>query len=164
MFKDKHPALTAVMLAGLVAGSVDVGAASLIGMLNPLKTLRAIASGLLGRDAFHGGLPASLLGLLLQWGMAMLIAAIYVLATARLPGLRRRWIPTGILAGIVIYFVMVYLVLPLSAAPFREEFSLAVFIKDFAFDADFVKNMLAMMVFGLIVAFCAKDVPAGQKS
>lgn len=164
MFKDRHPVLAAVVLAGLVAGSVDVGAASLIGMLSPLKTLRAIASGLLGRDAFHGGLPAALLGLLLQWGMAMLIAAIYVLATARLPALRRRWIPTGLLAGVIIYFVMVYLVLPLSAAPFREEFSLAVFIKDFAFDADFVKNMLAMMVFGLIVAFCAKDIGAERKS
>ena len=154
----KHPLITAIVVAGLVAGTVDIGAASLINKANPLSVLRAIASGLIGKAAHGGGLPVELLGLLLQWAMGMVIAAIYMLATAKLPALRRRWIPTGILAGVVIYFVMVYVVLPLSAAPFKQEFSLAAFIKNFAFDADFVKNMLAMMVFGLIVAFFAKDV------
>lgn len=158
----KHPLITAIVVAGLVAGTVDVGAASLINMANPLSVLRAIASGLIGKAAHGGGLPVELLGLLLQWAMGMVIAAIYMLATAKLPALRRRWIPTGILAGIVIYFVMVYVVLPLSAAPFKQEFSLAAFIKNFAFDADFVKNMLAMMVFGLIAAFFAKDVGASK--
>lgn len=158
----KHPLITAIVVAGLVAGTVDIGAASLINMANPLSVLRAIASGLIGKAAHGGGLPVELLGLLLQWAMGMVIAAIYMLATAKLPALRRRWIPTGILAGVVIYFVMVYVVLPLSAAPFKQEFSLAAFIKNFAFDADFVKNMLAMMVFGLIVAFFAKDVGASK--
>ena len=158
MYNLKNPRFTAILLGGLVAGSVDIGAASLINMASPLAVMRAIASGLIGTAAHGGGLPVELLGLLLQWAMGMIIAAIYMLATAKLPGMRRRWIPTGIAAGVIIYFVMVYLVLPLSAAPFRQEFSLAAFVKNFAFDADFIKNMLAMMLFGLIVAFFAKDV------
>ena len=159
----KNPLIIAILLGGLIAGSVDIGAASLINMANPLSVLRAIASGLIGKAAHGGGLPVELLGLLLQWAMGMIIAAIYVLATARLPALRRRWIPAGIAAGVVIYFVMVYLVLPLSAAPFRQEFSLAAFIKSFAFDADFVKNMLAMMLFGVIVAFFARDLGRAEE-
>ena len=152
------PLVIAILLGGLIAGTVDIGAASLINMANPLSVMRAIASGVIGKGAHGGGLPVELLGLLLQWGMGMIIVAIYMLTTAKWPAMRRRWIPTGILAGVVIYFVMVYLVLPLSAAPFRQEFSLAAFIKNFALDADFIKNMLAMMLFGLIVAFFAKDV------
>lgn len=156
MDTKRYPVLSAIVAAGLVAGSVDIGAASLISMVSPLAVMRAIASGLIGKAAFHGGLPAALLGLVLQWAMAMIIAGIYVLATARLPAMRRRWIPTGLMAGVIIYFVMVYLVLPLSAAPFRQEFDLQVFIKNFALDADFVKNMAAMMLFGLIVAYFAR--------
>jgi hypothetical protein len=151
----RYPVLTAIVAAGLVAGTVDIGAAALIGMANPLAVMRAIASGIMGKDAFHGGLPAALLGLLLQWAMAIIIAGIYMLATASLPAMRRRWIPTGLIAGVIIYFVMVYLVLPLSAAPFRQPFDLQVFVKGFALDGDFFKNMAAMMVFGLIVGFFA---------
>src|SRR5690242_9959420 len=144
MLNLRHPALTAILLGGFIAGSVDIGAASLINMASPLSVLRAIASGLIGKAAHGGGLPVELLGLLLQWAMGMLIAALYMLATAKLPVLRRNWIPAGILAGVVIYFVMVYVVLPLSAAPFRQAFDLAVFIKNFAFDADLIKNLCAM--------------------
>lgn len=155
----KDRMLNAILLGGLIAGTVDIGAAALINMTDPLGVLRAIASGLIGKAAHGGGLPVESLGLVLQWAMGVLIAAIYMLATAALPGMRKRWIPTGIRAGVIIYFVMVYLVLPLSAAPFRQAFDLQGFIKNFAFDADFVKNLLAMIVFGLIIGFFARDVP-----
>ena len=62
----RHPALAAVIAGGLVAGLVDVGAAALINELSPIVVLRAIASGVLGKAAFHGGWPAILLGLGLQ--------------------------------------------------------------------------------------------------
>ena len=47
----------AVLYGGFVAGSLDVLAAALINRINPLIILRAIASGLLGREAFQGGMP-----------------------------------------------------------------------------------------------------------
>lgn len=59
--------------------------------------MRAIESGLIGMIAHGGGLPVELLGLLLQWTIGMLIAAFYMLATAAVPGMRRRGIPTGFL-------------------------------------------------------------------
>ena len=45
MLSSKHPVLTAILVGGLIAGTVDIGAASLIGMASPLAIMRAIASG-----------------------------------------------------------------------------------------------------------------------
>ena len=85
----------AILYGGFVAGSLDILAAALINWLNPLIIMRAIASGLLGRAAFQGGLPVAALGLLLQWAMSMLIAAIFVFAAGRMSWLSRRWIAAG---------------------------------------------------------------------
>lgn len=136
----------AILRGGLVAGTIDVFAASLISRIEPLIILQAIASGLLGRAAFHGGLPVSLLGLALQWAMSLLIAAVFVFAARWLPELRRRWAAAGLAYGVAIYVVMNYLVVPLSAAPFKAPAGFA------AIGA----NLLAMLLFGLIVAFFAR--------
>lgn len=154
---SKYPVLTAILLGGLIGGTIDIGSAAVISGYNPVVIMHAIASGLLGKDSFSGGVPTAIAGVLLQWGMAILIAAIYMLATAGMPALRRRWIPTGIIAGVIIYFVMTYLVVPLSAAPFRPEFSWQGFVKAFTL-AGFIENLLAMILFGLIIGFFAKDV------
>jgi uncharacterized membrane protein YagU involved in acid resistance len=147
-----------VLLAGVVAGTIDVGAASLINGLSPLRILRAIASGLLGKEAFAGGADRELLGLLLQWGMSILIAAIYLVATAPWPAMRHRWRLTGVLAGVAIFAVMNYLVVPLSAAPFRPHFALHPLLTAFT-PYKFVANLLAMILFGLIIAFSMRNVP-----
>ncbi|HEV2112381.1 MAG TPA: hypothetical protein VGT99_13565 [Gammaproteobacteria bacterium] len=159
MQSGKYPMLTAILLGGLIGGTIDIGSASVISGFGPVTIMQAIASGLLGKDSFTGGVPTAVAGVLLQWSMAILIAAIYMLATARMPAMRRRWIPTGIVAGVVIYFVMTYLVVPLSAAPFRPEFSLDGFIKAFKL-AGFLENLLAMILFGLIIGFFARDTGA----
>jgi hypothetical protein len=142
--------------AGVIAGTVDVGAACVINSASPTVILHAIASGLIGKAARSGGLPTALLGLLLQWGMSILIAAIYLAATAARPAWRRRWIPTGVLAGVVIFAVMNYLVVPLSAAPFRPALTLHALLTAFSV-AKFLANLVAMIVFGLIVAYCSRD-------
>ncbi|KAA0070567.1 hypothetical protein [Rhodanobacter sp. T12-5] len=141
----------AVLYGGFVAGSLDVLAAALINRINPLIILRAIASGLLGREAFQGGMPVAWLGLGLQWAMSLLIAAIFVLAARRMSWLTRRWIAAGVLYGAVVFVVMEYVVVPRSAAgkPHFTALSLA-------------ENLLAMFVFGLIVAFFARRVGAGS--
>jgi hypothetical protein len=155
MSLERQLVLTTVT-AGLVAGTIDVGAACIINSLSPVVILHAIASGLIGASARTGGLPAALLGLLLQWGMSILIAAIYLAATAVQPALRRRWIPMGIIAGAVIFAVMNYLVVPLSAAPFRPAFTLHALLTAFSV-AKLTENLLAMILFGLIVAYCARN-------
>ncbi|MGN6314556.1 MAG: hypothetical protein ACTHMO_12460 [Rhodanobacteraceae bacterium] len=153
----RRAAIIAVCASGLVAGTLDIGAAALINHLSPAVIMQAIASGLLGQASFAGGAHSALLGLLLQWTMSVLIAAIYLVATARLPLLRKRWWLGGLLAGLVIQLVMVYLVVPLSAAPFRMQLSLHDYITHFR-ALSFLENLLAMFVFGLIIAYGAHRV------
>jgi uncharacterized membrane protein YagU involved in acid resistance len=136
---------------GLVAGTVDIGAAALIHMANPLRILLAVAGGLLGKAAFRGGDQVMLLGLVLQWGMSVLIAAIYSLAAHRFPGLARRWVLGGALYGVIVFIVMNFVVVPLSASPFRLHLTPAAVSPD----------LLAMLVFGWLVAFTAHRFLAG---
>jgi uncharacterized membrane protein YagU involved in acid resistance len=138
--------LKSLVYGGLIAGTIDIGAASLISIISPLVILQAVASGLLGRAAFQGGAGVMVLGLLLQWGMSILIAAFFTLAASQWPSLARRWILWGTLYGVVVFIVMNYVVVPLSAASHRWTHPLSWFIE----------NGAAMLVFGWIVAFTAK--------
>jgi len=156
-------ALYAILLGGLIGGSIDIGSAAVINGFSPVVIMHAIASGLLGGDSFKGGMPTAIAGVLLQWAMALIIAAIYVGVMSRLPELRRRWAFSGTVAGVIIFFVMNYLVVPLSAAPFRPEFSVHGFMTVFKPDK-FVENLMAMILFGLILAFFAKGIGAERKS
>jgi hypothetical protein len=79
---------------------------------------------LLGKASFRGGTATAPLGLVLQWGMSIVIAAIYVAVTAARPAMRRRWLASGVATGVVIFLAVNYLVVPLSAAPFRPRFTL----------------------------------------
>ncbi|MGH8397999.1 MAG: hypothetical protein ACRETA_07115 [Gammaproteobacteria bacterium] len=137
--------LAAVLLGGFIASTIDIGAASLISGFSPIVILHAIASGLLGKASFHDGISAAVLGLVSQWAMGILIAAIYVLGTHRFISLSRRWVPIGVGYGVVVFIVMNYVVVPLSAAPFKPSSDIL----------KIAENLVAMILFGLIVAFFA---------
>ena len=139
--------LIAILLGGLAAGTLDIGAATLINGANPLVILRFIASGLVGRSAMAGGDQAATLGMLLQWAMSLVIAAVYVLASLRIPALTRRWVVGGLAYGVIIYFVMEYVVVPVSAVGHAPKFV----------PLSFAENMAAMLGFGLIVAGAARS-------
>jgi len=148
-------AARAILVGGLVAGTLDIGAAALINRVSPALIAHYIASGVLGRASFSAGAPAIYLGVILQWAMSVVIAAIYWLATARMPRIRRRWWLGGVLAGAVIFLVMNFVVMPFSAAPVTLHEVIARFRL-----AKEAENLLAMFVFGLIVAYCARYVGA----
>ena len=59
-----------------------------------------------GKASFQGGLPAALLGLVLQWLMSLLISAIFVLVSNRIPELKQHWIAAGLTYGVGIFVVM----------------------------------------------------------
>lgn len=149
----RRAVLLAIFTGGLVAGTVDIGAACLINLLGPAVILHAIASGLLGKPSFQGGLPTAVLGLFLQWFMGLLIAGVYVFALQRLAWMRRDWRLSGFLYGVTIYYVMNEVVVPLSNAWPGHDFSNPINWEKFC------ENMLAMILFGLIVAFFARRVP-----
>jgi hypothetical protein len=155
MTDSQRAMLKAILWGGLVAGTVDIFAASLISMLSPLLIMRFIAAGLLGPGVIKGGLDISLIGMLLQWLMGLIIATIYVVAARRLTWMHRDWRLTGLAYGVVVYFVMTYVVLPLSALHHWTAFDLK----------GFLLNLAAMLVFGLIVAYAASRwVPAPAKT
>jgi uncharacterized membrane protein YagU involved in acid resistance len=151
--------LRAIVVGGLVAGTLDIGAAALINRVSPVLIAHYIATGIMGPAALSAGAPAACLGVLLQWAMSVVIAAIYWFVTARMPQLRARWWLGGLLAGVVIFLVMNFIVMPLSAAPVTLHEVIARFRP-----AKGAENLLAMFVFGLIVAYCARHLPARRSS
>jgi hypothetical protein len=136
----------AVFFGGLLGGSLDIAAASLIYAVSPLVVLQSIATGLLGRAAFHGGWNAAAIGAACHYLIAFVCAALYVIASRALPILIRQAVLFGLLYGAAIYFVMNYAVIPLSLAH-RVPFTWP----------GFVLAILANMVaFALPIALCAR--------
>lgn len=128
----------AILAGGIVAGTVDIGAACLITGRNLPFILHSIAGGLLAEASFDGGVRTAVLGAILQEGMGILIAAIYVIASRFALPLAQRWIAGGLGYGVVIFFVMNYVVVPLSAWKRVPHFS----------PWTFTENMIAMLLFG----------------
>ncbi|MEP7011151.1 MAG: DUF1440 domain-containing protein [Acidobacteriota bacterium] len=111
-----------VVLGGLVAGCFDILYAIIAngirGGLTPLWVLQSVASGLLGKAAFDGGVPTGLLGLFCHFVIAMGASTLYFLASRKLAMLRERPLLSGALFGILVYLFMNFVVIPLSAFPF----------------------------------------------
>jgi hypothetical protein len=137
-----------MVLAGLVAGTLDIGAACLINHVGPIIICQAIARGILGKASFEEGLASAAFGLVLQWLMSVLIAACCFFAARRLPPpLKGHWVGTGLFFGVVIFLAMNYLVVPLSAVGHRPHFD----------TRGVIENLIAMLVFGLILSFYARE-------
>lgn len=141
--------LLAILVGGLVAGTLDIWMASLASGAPIEAVTRFIAGGLVGlKTAQAGGAEMLVLGVALQNLMGLIIAAVYVLASLKLPVLRRRWLSLGLAYGVGVYFVMNYVVLPLSAIGRTARFE----------PVSFAKNMAAMLVFGVIVSAASRLV------
>lgn len=109
----------AILLGGVVAGALDiVYAFTAVGMrgVAPLTILQSIASGLLGREAFRGGIETGVLGGALHVFMTTVMAGVFVLASLAAPGLRQRAVQWGLIYGGAIFLVMNFIVVPLSRA------------------------------------------------
>jgi len=111
-----------ILMAGLLAGALDITAAFLVYGLrgaSPVRILQSIASGLLGGAAFQGGWGAAALGAVLHFLIAIVAAAVYYGASRKLGILVRRPVISGLLYGVMVYVFMNHVVLPLSAVPKR---------------------------------------------
>jgi hypothetical protein len=110
----------ALLFGTLTVGTLDILDAFLFFYsyrgVSPIRILQSIASGLLGRASFQGGIPTAALGLLLHFFIAFMVVLTYWLASRRMPSLVRRPLLYGPLYGLVVYAVMNLVVLPLSAA------------------------------------------------
>jgi hypothetical protein len=141
----------AILWGGLLAGVGDILFAFIFYWLrngiSPVRILQSIASGLLGAQAREGGLASAALGAVLHFVIAFTAAAIYYAASRKLGFLVRQAVLCGLLYGVVVYLVMNFVVLPLSAFPGKGVPPLAVMIP----------GLLAhMLVVGLPIALAVR--------
>ncbi len=100
-------ALYATVLWGFILGD------------NPAGVWQSVAAGLLGKASYEGGNATALLGLALHFFIAFVMALVYVRAARRLPILVQRPLAVGVAYGLVLYLVMNFVVVPLSAIGFH---------------------------------------------
>ena len=151
MTGERPSAARAIVVGGLVAGTLDLLFAVLVyGYArggSEDDVLHSIASGWLGRTAFAGGGPSSVLGFFTQYLIALGAAAVFFVVSGAFPVLRRRPVPAGLAFGAGLYAFMYGVVMPLSAIPFRPSFA--------------PKGLLPaltahMILIGLPIALCAR--------
>ena len=126
--------LVAIAAGGLVAGTLDILYAIVsLGMRgrSPQWVLQSVASGLLGSGAFDGGWASASLGLIAHFVIAIGAAAVFALAAFRFDVPQKHWIASGLLFGVGVYLVMNFVVLPLSAVPFKISYTWSVLAQGF---------------------------------
>lgn len=140
----KNGVLLAIGVGGLIAGTLDLTQACILfGWKIPL----AIAGGLLGRSAFHGGAGTYILGVLLHFFIAFSVTAIYYAASRRLIFMIEHPLVCGLFYGAAVEEVMNLVVLPLSALHARGPYRLH----------DLILGLTVhMMVIGLPVAYSVR--------
>lgn len=116
---DPSPrSLSAIFVGGLIVGAVDLLYAIVVySPLRPILVPQTIASGVLGPKSYQGGVPAALLGVVLQFVIALGAATVYYLASRKLTYLVTRAVLCGLIYGALVYVFMHVVVLPLAAVP-----------------------------------------------
>lgn len=136
----------AVLWGGLVSGTADIVAASLIWHIPIDTTFRSVARGWLGPAAKGSGLQGAAIGAASHFFITLVCALIYVLAVQRLRVLTQRPLICGTVFGLIIYGVMTYVVVPLSAVGVRPAPPV---------DLTLALAILANVMVGLIIALFA---------
>jgi hypothetical protein len=143
--------IAAIVVGGLIGGAFDIAYAIIFSNLRsgvaPSRILQSVASGLLGSDAYTGGIPTATLGLGLHFFMALLWAASYVIAAGRIPLLVRQPVACGAAFGAFVYAFMNLVVIPLSRFPTKPSYPLAILATGL---------FVHMFLFGVPIALAAR--------
>lgn len=144
-----HP-LRGIAIGGLVGGALDIVFALSFAAYNgtpPVRLLQIVASGLMGKAAFDGGLPMAGLGLAAHFALSFAWAGVFLLLIRSLPRLAQHAVATGAVFGVLVFGAMRLVVLPLSAFPFPVTF------KPLATLLDLLSHMF---LFGVPIALAAR--------
>ncbi len=110
----------AILTGGALGGLLDIlFAISFAGYngLPPERLLQVVASGALGKAAFTGGMPAAAFGLACHFALSFVWMAIFFVAARRVPALAGKPLLAAVGYGLLVFFTMRLVVLPLSAFP-----------------------------------------------
>jgi hypothetical protein len=134
-------AFRAILITGLIVGAMDITSAIVITLLHGgtiTRLMQFIASGLLGKSAFQGGLATAALGLALHFVIAFGLVTVFYFASRKLAFLRGWPVLSGIAYGLIVFAIMNLIVLPLSAATPRHSLS-----------GDLIQIAIHMFIIGL---------------
>jgi len=113
--KNLKPILYAAVLVSVLditAACINLGVAYGFG---PLRVLKGVAGGLLGRSAIEGGFATAALGLAMHFTMALTVTTIFYALSRRLPLPQKLW---GVVAVGLLYGAAVFAVNNFATAPF----------------------------------------------
>jgi NADH:ubiquinone oxidoreductase subunit 6 (subunit J) len=153
-----------ILWIGLFAGTLDITDNLIFNQLRgitPKIVFQYIASGLIGLQAFGGGLASVALGAAIHYIIALIWTAVFYAASRKLAILSRRPVLSGLVYGGAIYLFMNFIVLPLSGVPHPRS---AVTI------ASKVNGVLALLFFiGLPISllvrrYSSQPVPRNRRS
>lgn len=148
----------AILFGGLIGGALDLLFAISFAGANgaaPQVVFHAIASGLLGKAAFSGGVATSALGIACHFGLSLIWAALFAAVAWRFPRTVRWPLLAGVLFGLVVFLSMRLVVLPLSAYPRPVTF------RPLATVLDLLSHML---LFGTPIALAISRVVGARAS
>ena len=150
--------LRALLIGGAIAGALDILFAIGFAMSRgstPERLLQVVASGAFGKPAFDGGAAMAAMGLLLHFVLSFIWTALFFFAARAKPAVLRRPYLTAIAFGILVFFVMRLVVLPLSAFPFPVKFQLV------GWGADLLSHMF---LFGIPIVLATRRALASTAS
>jgi hypothetical protein len=142
----------AILLVTAIAGALDIIAAHLhmwaaTGRF-PAALLKAIAGGALGRQrAMEGGASMMALGLFFHFAISFAFTLLFFLLFPRVALLRKNIIAVGTAYALFVWSVMNYIVLPLSALPWRAP--------NFSNIHTYIGCIVLIVIFGLPIALGA---------
>jgi uncharacterized membrane protein YagU involved in acid resistance len=112
-----------ILVAGLVAAVTEmlvlIPVQSRLGV-TPVLLFQSIDSGWQGEEAYSGGLASAAVGVGVHFGLSLAAAMVFVHASRLWPILLRRYVLAGLIYGALVYAVVTYVAIPLSAIAFEE--------------------------------------------
>lgn len=138
--------IKAVVIGGSIGGALDLAFALAFAASNgiaPPRLLQIIASGAFGKAAMDSGAAGAACGALFHFGLSLLWAALFVLIAGRFRALAAKPWMSGPIFGVIVFFAMRLVVLPLSAYPNPVRFTMP---------GAFYDLLSHMFLFGLPIA------------
>ena len=119
--QSSRPVVSAVLKAGLLAGTLDIVCAMTHYYIrsgkNPANVLYFIASGVFDKAAFSGGAGMAMWGLFFHFFIAFSWAVIFFVLFPKVRFISENRIVSGLLYGALIWLIMTQAVVPLSLTP-----------------------------------------------
>jgi uncharacterized membrane protein YagU involved in acid resistance len=117
---DRNRRWLLLLAGGVIAGTLDITYACAFWALKAdvpaQRIFQSVAKGILGAATYQGGAASAALGLFLHYFIATSMCITYYLVAQRWTALRDHPLPLGAAYGLLLYGIMNYIVVPLSAA------------------------------------------------